>query len=209
MVNLTKNVLAIKHWLGTGSINLFGRPLSGKDTQAKILSELLDAPIIGGGDIIRKSQEAAELNQYISDGKLAPQKDYLDLIIPYLSRAEFKDKPLVLSSLGRWHGEEEPILNAAKESGHPIKAIIYLSVPDDIIHQRLVDARKIGSRESRPDDHPDALLKRLKEFNAKTIPVIDYYEGKGMLIRIDGTKSPQEVSSRILTILHNLAERDS
>jgi adenylate kinase len=174
-----KNLIQpIKDWLGAGSINLFGRPLSGKDTQASNLSKLLDAPIIGGGDIIRNSKENAALNQYTSSGRLAPQQEYLNLIIPYLSRTEFNDKPLIFSSLGRWHGEEEPILNAAQESGHPVKAILYLSVPDEIIYQRLELARKIGNREVRPDDHPDAIPIRLKEFNNKTIPVIDYYESK-------------------------------
>lgn len=195
----------IKSWLGSGSINIFGRPLSGKDTQAQFLSKVLDAPIIGGGDIIRKSREGTALNEYTSNGRLAPQKDYLDLIIPYLSRDEFKNRPLVLSSLGRWHGEEEPILNAAEKSGHPVKAILYLSVPDAIIYQRLELAQKVGDREIRPDDRPDAIPLRLNEFNTKTIPVIDYYESKGMLKRIDGTMPPEKVAEAVLDTLFTLA----
>jgi adenylate kinase len=197
----------IKVWLGSGSINIFGRPLSGKDTQAKFLSQLLDAPIIGGGDIIRNSREAQELNHYISDGKLAPQQEYLDLIIPYLSRDEFKNRPLVLSSLGRWHGEEEPILSAAKKSGHPVKGIIYLSVPDEIIYQRIELLKQRGDRELRADDRPEAVSVRLKEFNAKTIPVIDYYEDKGILTRIDGTQTPQKVSQAIVSVLIEMSKR--
>lgn len=195
----------IKTWLGSGSINIFGRPLSGKDTQAQFLSKVLDAPIIGGGDIIRKSREGAALNEYTSNGRLAPQKDYLDLIIPYLSRDEFINKPLIFSSLGRWHGEEEPILNAAEESGHPVKTILYLSVPDAVIYQRLELAQQVGDREIRPDDRPDAIPLRLKEFNTKTIPVIDYYESKGMLKRIDGTMPPEKVAEAVLDTLFTLA----
>lgn len=207
---INKNDLdKIKAWLGTGSINLFGRPLSGKDTQAKNLSHLLDAPIIGGGDIIRNSREAKALNQYTSNGRLAPQQDYLNLVIPYLSRAEFSGKPLIFSSLGRWHGEEGPIMNAASEAGHPVKAILYLSVPDEIIYQRHELALKTSSREVRADDHPDAIPLRLKEFNNKTIPVIDYYESKGMLTRIDGTKPPQQVTDELLSILKKMSIKEA
>lgn len=196
----------IKKWLGSGSINIFGRPLSGKDTQAQFLSKVLDAPIIGGGDIIRNSPEGTALNNYVSNGRLAPQDEYLRLIIPYLSKAEFEGRPLILSSLGRWHGEEEPILQAASQAGHPVKAILYLSVPDEVIFQRLKLAQKIGDREIRPDDRPDAIPLRLKEFNLKTVPVIDYYEAKGMLTRVDGTHSPEKVAENIITVLAQQAQ---
>lgn len=201
-----QQIKIIKDWLGSGSINLFGRPFSGKDTQAQVLSELLDAPVIGGGDIIREAK-LRNINDH-TDGFLIPQDQYLSLVLPYLSKSELANKPLVLSALGRWHGEEEPICNSAKESNHPIMAVINLEVSEESVIKRLAKSKELGDRTNRKDDHMDAIKTRLSEFRDKTQPVLDHYKQKNLLITVDGEQSRTQVTKSIINKLLEFAKKD-
>lgn len=193
-------------WLGTGSINIFGRPFSGKDTQSKNLSNIFKAPIIGGGDIIRNSVNDAQMQEIIDKGNLAPQQDYLKLIVPYLSHEEYNGKAIILNSLGRWHGEEEPILSAAHLTRHPVKAVVSLDISEEDVWARWEAAKKRNDRGFRKDDNDVSIKNRLQEYANKTVPVLKYYEDKGLLIRVDGTKSEDEVTQ---SILEQLAKKAS
>ncbi|MCA9334478.1 hypothetical protein KC963_05500, partial [Candidatus Saccharibacteria bacterium] len=101
---IVKEVEVIRKWLGTGSINIFGMPFAGKDTQGKILSDMLDCPLLGGGDILRNSVIPDHVRAAQKKGLLIPTEDYINIVLPYLGQEAFRGKPLVLSSVGRWHG---------------------------------------------------------------------------------------------------------
>ena len=201
-ISETKQVKLISSWLGTGSINVFGQPFSGKDTQARRISQFLSAPIIGGGDIIRNSSENEEIKKIISGGNLAPQKDYLKLVIPYLSLDEFRNKPLVLNSVGRWHGEEEPILGAAHLCRHPIKAVIHLDIDETEVWKRRKAAFNRKDRGFRSDDNDLSLKKRLLEYKQKTFPIFAYYNDKGLLITVNGKQNKDAVTEEIISKLY-------
>ena len=200
------DIQIIKEWLGTGSINIFGRPFSGKDTQGHRLTELFDAKLIGGGDIIRRSNDM-RVKEIVDKGNLAPQTDYLNMILPYLEREEFKGSPLILSSLGRWHGEEEPILAAAKESGHPIKVVITLTIQEDVVQARWLAAQNSSHRGNRRDDDEEHVATRMSEYRNKTIPVLNFYRSRNMLIEVDGTQSPDSVTRDIIQGLLAVAKQ--
>ena len=106
----SKPLSTIKAWLGTGSINIFGLPFAGKDTHGAILSQLFDAPLLGGGDILRNSVIPPELKKGLDAGILFPTEEYLRIVTPYLSKPEFQSRPLILSSVGRWIGEEQGVI---------------------------------------------------------------------------------------------------
>lgn len=192
--------MQLKNWLGNGSINIFGRPFSGKDTQANLLANVFDCSVIGGGDIIRNSKHNY-LRDDLKSGLLTPQDEYLKLVLPFLSLDKYTNKPLILSSLGRWHGEEPAILNAANESNHTIKAVIHLNIPEPLVYDRWQAAKELGDRGTRNDDNSNSIKTRLHEYLTKTIPVIEYYKKLGLLIEIDGTKSRNQVSEMIINKL--------
>ncbi len=189
----------IGQWLGTGSINIFGTPFSGKDTQGHKLANLFNASLIGGGDILRNNPNVpTHVRETIDQGMLAPTDDYLNIVTPYLSQLAFKGQPLILSSVGRWHGEEEVILKAAEASGHPLKAVIYLKLDESEIRKRWQVSQASADRGQRADDAAEVLNTRLNEFRNKTLPVIEFYRQKGILIEVDGRLSPSEVTNEIL-----------
>jgi len=195
----------ISEWLGTGSINIFGLPFAGKDTQAKYLAEALNGVIISGGDILRSYHDQGEIDRLMSSGELIPSDIFMDIVLPYFSRPEFHSKPLILSSVGRLVGEESTIMEAANSSGHPIKAVILLKLSETVVWHHFDNAKSLHDRGERLDDNRNTLKTRLHEFQTKTIPVIEYYRGRGLLIEVDDSLSREQVSEEIITALYNKA----
>ncbi len=197
----------IKNWLGSGSVNIFGMPFAGKDTQGGKLAELFDGNLMGGGDILRGSMELLSKydRQCMKNGTLISSEDYVRIVIPYLSKQEYTSRPLVLSSVGRWLGEEKGVIEAAKISGHELKMVVFLKLSDQHVIDRWEAHKIIGDRGDRHDDTLAILKHRLQEFHEKTMPVIEEYRKLGLLEEIDGELSREEVTAEILRRLASRA----
>jgi adenylate kinase len=195
----------IRSWLGSGTINIFGLPFAGKDTHGSTLAKLFNAPLIGGGEILRSHELHPELKKSLDAGILTPQDEYLRIVTPFLSKSEFTGHPLILSSVGRWVGEEEGILEATEVSGHPTKAVIYLHLAEEVVHKRWEKSQEQGDRGGRADDAEHVLDTRINEFREKTLPVIEVYREKGLLIEVDSNAEKHEVIESILARLLVLA----
>lgn len=196
---------AINKWLGSGSINIFGPPFAGKDTQAKHIAELLHASVVSGGDILRSHADQLTIKKLMSTGELFPTDYYLGIVLPYLSRPGFENKPLILSSVGRWSGEETVVMDAARKAKHPIKAVVYLNLEADVVHDRFEALQHNNDRGQRHDDALHLIDVRLAEFNQKTLPVIETYKHAGLLVEVDGNQSPDKVSEDIINSLFTKA----
>jgi len=193
-----EHLALIKAWLGSGSLNIFGLPFAGKDTHGGTLADLFDAPLLGGGDILRNSTIPPELKAGLDAGMLFPQDEYLRIVTPYLSKPEFENRPLILSSVGRWIGEEQGVLQATEASGHATKAVIYLHLAEDMVVKRWEKSQEKGDRGDRADDAKHVLQTRINEFNEKTLPVIEVYRQKGLLIEVNSDAEKREVIENIL-----------
>lgn len=198
--NNDEKIIAIKQWLGTGSINIFGRPFSGKDAQGKRLADLLGGKLVGGGEILRHTP-SDHIKEHIDSGQLIPSNDYADIVLPYLKQPELAGKPLILSAVGRWHGEEPAVIESLEKSNHELKAVIYLDISNDDSRDRWLALRTNNDRLNRHDDTEEVLQTRFTEFQNKTLPVIDYYRNIGKLIEIDGSRTRDEVTSDIIIAL--------
>lgn len=198
----------IKEWLGTGSINLFGPQFAGKDTQGEKLVELFNAaPLLGGGDILRNSVIPQHVEEFLNQGILVPIKDYIEIVLPYLTNPAFIGKPLILSAVGRWDGEQEGVLEVTTKSNHPLRAVIYITLPEEITWERWKkthpQSRNGGLRQ---DEAEHALKRRLNEFDIKTLPVIAFYRKMGILVEVDGSQVPQKVFADIMDSLYQRAK---
>lgn len=201
----TQDIEIIKKWLGNGSLNIFGRPFAGKDNQAGKLIEILGGNLIGGGDILRSEHMPNDIKLMMKTGKLIPTDRYKQIVLPYFQQTKFKDKPLILSSVGRWQGEEKMVIQSLKDSGHKLKAVIHLKISEQESYQRWQNRDINNDRGERHDDTKEILKIRLDEYKLKTIPVINYYKKIGILIEIDGTKNRQDVTKDIIQALQELA----
>ena len=203
---MSDEIKTISDWLGTGSINIFGSPFAGKDTQGKKLADLLGGVLIGGGDILRSHDEPLEIKKVLDSGGIIPSDFYLKMVLPYLSQDSFNKKPLILSAVGRRHGEEDIILDATEKSGHSMKAVIMLNLIEQDVWKRFENKTLSHDRDDRADDAEEVIKTRLKKFKENTLPVIEYYRKKHLLIEINGALSRGEVTNEILKKLAQLAQ---
>ncbi len=195
----------IKNWLGTGSINIFGLPMSGKDTQGLRLAETLNAEFLSSGIIIR-TKEAEIHKNYSGHGALIPTDVFYEWVLPYFEKPELKDSPLILSSIGRWSGEEDAVMSSAKNAGHEIKAVILLNLSEADVESRFEAAKTLGDRGDRQDDKDlETFRTRLLEFRTKTLPVLQHYNSLGLLINVNGDQSRDAVYDEIIDKLYKHA----
>ncbi len=197
-MNLNEKLKKIKSWLGTGSLNIFGLPMSGKDTVGMRLAEDLQAKFLSSGIIIR-AYEAEQNEDMTGSGKLIPTNTFYDIILPYFSREELSNDSLVLSSVGRWSGEEDKIMEAAKAGGHEIKAVVMLDLTEEEVKNRFEAAKELNDRGERADDaNIEVFETRLAEFREKTMPVLNHYDELKMLVKVPASGSRDEVYANVI-----------
>lgn len=197
---MEEKIAKIRAWLGTGSINVFGLPFSGKDTVGLRLAELIGAKFLSSGLILRAAEaEDKELAKELAAGNLAPTDTFRRIIMPYFSRADLAEFPLVLSSVGRWEGEEYDIIDSAAKGGHEIKAVLLLNISEEEAKKRWEVSRVVGDRGTRSDDKEQHILdNRINEFITKTMPVIETYRKRELLIPIHATGEREDVFNSVL-----------
>ncbi len=202
---MEEKISTIKKWLGTGSINIFGLPMSGKDTQGIKLAEALDAKFLSSGMIIRAMEKSTQKN-YTKNGDLAPTNLFYEWVLPYFERPDLFEYPLVLSSIGRWHGEEDQVLSVAEGAGHEIKAVIILNISEADVEKRFEEAKILDDRGDRLDDRNlEIFHNRLKEFREKTLPVLQHYQTLGLLVEVNGDQNRNAVFNEIVEKLYQKA----
>ena len=204
---MTDQIETIRQWLGSGSINFFGLPFAGKDSQARRIQAKLGGKILSSGEIFRNSIIPPDIMAIMERGELMPSDAFTEIVLPYLSRPEFAGHPFLLSSVGRWKGEEIGVIEALKDSDHETKAVIYLRLDENIVFERSKLDENETVRGVRADDGEGKLQKRVDEFNAKTLPVIETYKDLGLLVEIDASLPKDEVEQKILDAIAEIASR--
>ncbi len=199
---MDEKITAIKQWLGTGSINIFGLPMSGKDTQGIKLAEALDAKFLSSGIIIRAMEEQSK-DKFSEKGNLIPTNVFYEWVLPYFERPDLFKYPLILSSVGRWFGEEDQVMSIAAGAGHEIKAAIILNISEVDAEKRFNEAKILDDRGERADDKDlEIFHNRLKEFREKTRPVIQHYHSLELLIEVNGDQTRDAVFNEIVEKLY-------
>lgn len=181
--------------------------MSGKDTVGVRLAEALGAKFLGSGIIIRAMEEATQ--QHITgNGKLTPQNVFYDWVLPYFEKPELAPFPLVLSSIGRWYGEENQVMSVAEASGHPIRAVVMLQLSEEDAVGRWEAAKLLNDRGLRPDDaDPKIFQTRLNEYREKTVPVLQHYQDLGLLVPAKANASRDQVFANVVEAVANFAHR--
>ena len=212
---MEEKIAKIKDWLGTGSIDIFGLPMSGKDTVGIKLAEMLGARFLSSGMIIRAMEKETD-KHYTDGGSLAPTDIFYEWVLPYFGREDLANTALILSSVGRWEGEEDKVMEAARDAGHPIKAAALLNVSEADIEERWNTVRETGLRESQmpvskrvDDQEHDVFKKRIDEFNKKTMPVLRHYQDLGMLVPVRADMTREEVLDATIDALYDFARKEN
>jgi adenylate kinase len=203
-------------------ILLVGPPASGKGTQAKVLVERLGVPQISTGDMLRAARNAGtELGKaaetFMSQGKLVPDEVVIGLVRERLQLPDAQ-KGFILDGFPRTVPQADALDALLASLGVSIDHVIQVDVPRDLLVERAT-LRRTDVRtghiyhlkysppppdavlEHRGDDQEDKVKTRLDQYDAMTAALLPHYQGKGLLRRIDGTGSPQEVTGRVLAAI--------
>lgn len=206
---------------------LIGPPGVGKGTQAALLEQRIGAKPLSSGVIFRAEIEAeTDLGQlaksYIDRGELVPNGVTIQMMVKRLRSEDARRKGFVLDGFPRTVRQAEALSEELEHLELQIDAVVSLEVPEDVIVDRLsgrMGCTKCGEiyhstnkppkREGicdkcnsplfvREDDKPETVRERLRVFRENTKPVIDYYESRGQLRRIDADRAADEVYEDIV-----------
>ncbi len=206
-LDMEEQLQRIKKWLGTGSINVFGLPMSGKDTVGVRLAEELGGKFLSSGMIARAMEQSTNQN-LTGGGKLIPSNIFYEWVLPYFEKPELSSFSLVLSSIGRWQGEEDQVISVAQSSGHPIRAVVMLQLSEQDAIERWEAAKLLNDRGLRADDiDPQIFQTRINEYREKTVPVLQHYQELGLLVPAKANAPREQVFANVVEALANFASR--
>ena len=210
-------------------IIMLGAPGAGKGTQAKKIAERYSIPHISTGDIFRTNiKNGTKLGKkakaYMDEGALVPDDLVVDLVVDRFKNSDCANG-YVLDGFPRTIPQAEALDAALNAIGETIDFAINVEVPDENIINRMAGRRScIGCGATyhikynptkvegicdncgeklilRDDDMPETVKNRLSVYHAQTQPLIDFYNKKGVLAEVDGTKDMDDVFNAIVNIL--------
>jgi adenylate kinase len=211
---------------------LFGPPGAGKGTQAERLRKDFELPYIATGDMLRANvKEETELGtkakEYMDAGDLVPDELIVAMAADRLSRDDAEDG-FILDGFPRTIEQAEALDRQLSEMARRVTAALLIDVPDEEVIRRLSGRRMCvkaghnyhvefdppkhegvcdqdGSRlVQRDDDKPEVIENRLRVYHEKTKPLVDYYDDRGLMRRIDGTRDPADVHGHIRAVIATL-----
>jgi adenylate kinase len=215
---------------------LIGPPGAGKGTQAERLQVDFHLPFISTGDMLRENvKTGTELGtaakRHMESGRLVPDDLIVAMTAQRLAEDDARDG-FILDGFPRTNEQAQALDEQLKAHGRRVTAALLIDVPDEEAVRRISGRRvcvkaghnyhvefdspktegvcdQDGSRLiQRDDDRPEVVRQRLSVYHEKTAPLIEYYDERGLMRRIDGTRSPTDVHDHIRAVIATLRLED-
>ncbi len=203
-------------WAPVIRLVIFGRQGAGKGTQSTRLAEHYGAPHISTGDMLREAAAAGtpiglEAKGYMDAGKLLPDEVMLGVVAERLKAPDVLEGGFLLDGFPRTIGQAEALCAMTS-----VDLAIDIDVPEAVVLERMSSRRvcsKCGAIASsqdpvcpacggelvqRDDDKPEAIQARLAAYKEQTVPTIEWFEGQGLLLTVNGLGTPDEVAARLV-----------
>jgi adenylate kinase len=216
---------------------LLGPPGSGKGTQGERLQEDLRLPYYATGDILRAAvKDETELGStakaYMDAGDLVPDEVIVGVIAEALDSEAARDG-FILDGFPRTTPQAEALDAKLEELGRRLNVVLLIDVSDEEVMRRLGGRRTCEANGHvfhvefnppqqegvcdidgsplvvRDDDKPEVIHRRLETYHEKTEPLVDYYDRRSVLRRIDGTETPEQVEAEIQRTLNGIRMQDA
>lgn len=181
---------------------LMGAPGAGKGTQARLLQETLGLPQVSTGDLFRENlRNQTALGQlarrYMDAGELVPDSVTVEMVRDRLSRPDCAGGA-ILDGFPRSPAQADALDQLLAELGAAVAAVLYIHVEVDELVARLL---KRAQLEGRADDNEETIRTRMRVYTEQTAPLLDYYERKGLVSRVDGRQAVDAVNRDLLAAI--------
>jgi adenylate kinase len=210
----------------TVDLVLFGPPGAGKGTQAKFLVDKLGIPQISTGDMMRTERKSGSalgqrFDSFMTKGLLVPDDLVIELLEKRLSDPDAA-KGAVFDGFPRTVAQAEALQAMLGRHGRKIDLVLAVEIPEDLVVDRISGRRsceqcghvyhvrynppppsgrceRCGSDRIvlRDDDREEKVRRRNAEYLEKTLPLLAHFEKLGVVKKIDGAGSVEEVTRRI------------
>ncbi len=177
------------------NVVFLGPPGAGKGTQAIRFAEARGIPHVSTGDMLRAAVAAgSELGRQVQEimdgGRLVPD-DVIAAVVAARLREDDCAVGFVLDGFPRTVVQAEVLEAELASRSLALDHVVQLEVEDAELTRRML-ARSQG----RADDTPEVIQQRLEVYASQTAPLISYYGGKGLLRRVDGLGTVDEIAER-------------
>ena len=188
------------------NIVIFGKPGSGKGTQADFLKNKYDLYHISTGDLFRKNITnkttlGLEAKTYLDKGDLVPDS----VTIKMLENEVISNKYVngyIFDGFPRTLNQAEYLDSFLASINLKINATIALDVNEDELISRLLDRGKITNRSD--DQDIEKIKNRFNEYNNKTSILINFYQKQNKFFSVDGKGSVENITSRLFDLVDSL-----
>ena len=185
------------------NIALFGPPGAGKGTQSEFLINRYNLFYISTGDLLRKeiadkTRLGTEAQSIIAQGGLVS-----DEIIVQIIEKTITDNPdangFLFDGFPRTYIQAYILEGLMMKLNTSLNCLISLAVPEEVSVERLLNR---GKSSGRSDDNEKVIRNRLKEYNEKTLPVLQFYRDKGIFHEVNGIENIENVHHSITRIIN-------
>jgi len=181
---------------------LLGPPGAGKGTQALRLVAKYGLVQLSTGDMLRAAVKAGtpigrKVKDIMEHGGLCPDDIVVSIVAERIEQPDAR-KGFILDGFPRTIPQAVALDRMLERNGRRVEVVVPLNVPEDALAERV----RRRAPEGRPDDTPDAFVKRMHVYRTETAPVLDYYRSKGTCIaEVDGVGGVDTVTERIADAL--------
>jgi adenylate kinase len=181
---------------------LMGPPGAGKGTQAVIVAQRLGIPHVSTGDIFRANvaggtELGLEAQKYMDAGEYVPDSVTNEMVRDRLAQPDAA-QGFLLDGYPRTLSQVDELAAMLAENGAALDTVIELTVDTDEVVGRLV---KRALEQGRSDDTEEVIRRRQELFAEQTAPLTAVYAEQGVLVRVDGMGSVDDVTARLLAAL--------
>ena len=181
---------------------LLGPPGAGKGTQAARIGERLGIPAISTGDIFRahvagSTELGRRARAYMDKGEYVPDSVTNAMVADRLTEDDAASG-FLLDGYPRTAAQVDALDDMLSERGEALDVVVEITADADAVVERLLGR---AAEQGRADDTEPVIRRRLEVYAETTAPLAAIYEGRGLLLRVDGMGGVDEVTDRIMAAL--------